>query len=116
MGKKKFSFNEKSLRRFIVRQVALMVGVIIIASILSVIKTTANTISADTVVESVAGQFSGKTSKLEMDVSVKSADSFSRIVSAVIILIIVVLGILLVLDWIPVIREMLNKLNMRSKE
>jgi beta-lactamase regulating signal transducer with metallopeptidase domain len=116
MGKRKLSFNEKSLRRFIVRQAALIVGLIVAASILSVIKTTANTLSADTVVESVADQFSGKTSKLEMDVSVKSADSFSGVVSAVAISIIAVLSILLVLDLIPVIRGMLKKLNARSKK
>jgi hypothetical protein len=116
MGKRKFSFNEKSIRRLMVRQTVLIVGIIVVVSILSVIKTTANTLSADTVAESVAGQFSGKTSKLEMNVSVKSADSFSGIISAVAISIIVILGILLVLDWIPVIREMLKKLNVRSKE
>jgi hypothetical protein len=116
VGKRKFSLSEKNLRRFVLRQAALVVGIIIIASILNVIKTAANTVSADTAVESVAGQFSGRTSKLEMDVSVKSADSLSGVISAVAILIIAVLGFLLMLDWIPAIRGMLKKLNVRSKE
>jgi hypothetical protein len=116
MGRKNFKLNKKNIREFVVKQMIFVIGIVIAASALTIIKTAANTVSADTIVESVAGQFSGRASRLEMDVAVKTANSLSGVVSIVATLIILVLAVLLALEWIPVIRETFKNINARSKE
>jgi hypothetical protein len=116
MGRKNFKLSEKNIRRFVIRQIMFVTGIIIAISILGVVETAVNTFSADTVVESAADQFSGRKSRLEMDVSIKTANSLSFVVSISAILIVLVLTVLLVLEWIPVIRRAMNKLNIRVKE
>jgi hypothetical protein len=116
MGRKNFKLNEKNIKGFVVKQMIFVIGIVIAASVLGIVKSAANTVSADTIVESVAGQFSGRASKLEMDVAVKTANSLGGVVSIVATLIILILVILLALEWIPVVRGAFKKINTRSKE
>lgn len=106
--KKRKQDADKS-KQFIIRQVSLILAIMVFSSILGIVRSTSDTIAADTIVTSVGDQFSGKTSKLEMNVVVKAAVTFSDIVSIVAVCIIVILLIRLILDWVPVIKEMIKK-------
>jgi hypothetical protein len=116
MGKQIFRFNQKSIRWFVIRQLILIVGIIFAASVLRVLKTGVNTASSDMVVQSVSDQFAGNVSRLEMDVAVRAAYNISGVVSMFTTLIIMILIVLLVLEWIPVIRAALKKYSTGVKE
>jgi hypothetical protein len=116
MGKQIFRFNQKSIRWFVIRHLILIVGIIFAASVLRVLKMAVNTASSDMVVQSVSDQFAGNASKMEMDVVVSTAHNIGGVVSIFATLIIMTLIVLLVLEWVPVIRAALKKFNTGVKE
>jgi hypothetical protein len=116
MSKKIFRLDPKNIKWFVIRQMILIIGIIFAISVLSILKTVVNTASSDTVVRSVSDQFGGNTSRVEMDVVVMASNNIRSVVSIVETLIIMILIVLLVLEWIPVIRAALKKFNTGVRE